>query len=47
MKFLPWKKFNSNMAVSVEYDLKILMNSLYSFIVKPIDERYDNIKTNR
>ena len=32
------------MAVSVEYDLKILMNSLYNFIVKPFNERYNNEK---
>ena len=41
---LPWKKFNRNMAVSLEYDLKILVKSLYHFIIKPLDKRYDNIK---
>ena len=39
---LPWKKFNSHMAVSVEYDLGILMKSVYDFIIKPVGKVYDN-----
>ena len=30
------------MAISVEYDLRILMKSLYDFIVEPVGEKYSN-----
>ena len=41
---LPWKDFNKNMAVSVEYNLTILMKSVYNFVVTPVGERYNNTK---
>ena len=35
MKIMPWKDFNKNMAIAVEYDLAILMKSLINFIIEP------------
>ena len=41
---LPWKDFNKNMAVSVEYNLTVLMKSVHDFVVTPKGERYNNTK---